>query len=431
MSDSGKLTIEEIEELLEELLVDAYCDDEQLTALHEGVEDAVELPIDVLITGQPMSLVGIDYDGNARRGLMAQCLSDDGRKHRINFADVQIPPDTIAYRYLAAYCRWLGIEPVALSHVQGASGLSDQIDDDDDDIDVTKPVELVVLVVKERAARCRRSGSNRIITLKAPESWSTAPGSIVLVEPSKYWHFKGHPYLSGRIVSSRADAEALGLQSLAVNSVGVWDPVKIYGADGRMDDMRLSDETEADGDASANAWLDGVMERGPRPMYEMQQVLPGFDSDDPDGWESDPIIQVNELRERQDFEAARQLLSDLLEADLRCIDAHAHLGSMAFERFSQQAHDHYNVGVKIGEKALGADFDGVLPWRYLDNRPFLRCLHGLGLSLWKLGRWNEAQQVFERILELSPMDELGVLSMLPDVKAHQPYADVQADAESG
>ncbi|ASJ70679.1 hypothetical protein [Granulosicoccus antarcticus] len=123
MSDSDKLTADEIDDLLEELLVDAYGDEEQLTALHEGVDDAVELPIDVLITGQTMSLVGIDYDGNARRGLVAQCLSDDGRKHRISFADVQIPPHTIAYRYLAAYCRWLGIEPVVLAQTQGASGL--------------------------------------------------------------------------------------------------------------------------------------------------------------------------------------------------------------------------------------------------------------------------------------------------------------------
>ena len=164
-------------------------------------------------------------------------------------------------------------------------------------------------------------------------------------------------------------------------------------------------------------------------MYEMQQILPGFDPDDLDAYESDPIIQANELRELQEFEAARQLLSDLLEADLRCIDAHAHLGSMAFDHFPQQAHDHYNVGVQIGAKALGADFDGVLPWRYLDNRPFLRCLYGLGLSLWQLDRWGEAQQVFEQILELSPMDELDVLSMLPDIKARQPYADLQTDAE--
>ncbi len=356
MSDSDKSTADEIDDLLEELLVDAYGDDEQLTALHQGVEDAIELPIDVLITGQPMSLVGIDYDGNARRGLMAQCLGNDGRKHRVSFADVQIPPQTIAYRYLAAYCGWLGIEPVGLSQVQGAGGLS------------------------------------------------------------------------GRIVSSRADAEALGLPPLSVNSVGMWDPTEIYRRDGRMGDMSLADETGADGDASTNAWFNAIMERGARPMYEMQQVLPGFDPDDADACESDPIIQANELRELEDFGAARQLLSDLLEADLRCIDAHAHLGSMAFDRFPQQAHDHYAVGVVIGEKALGSDFDGVLPWGYLDNRPFLRCLHGLGLSLWRLGRWNEAQQAFEQILELSPMDELDVLSMLPDVKARRLYADMSADA---
>jgi hypothetical protein len=27
-------------------------------------------------------------------------------------------------------------------------------------------------------------------------------------------------------------------------------------------------------------------------------------------------------------------------------------------------------------------FDGVLPWGQIDNRPFLRCMHGFGLCLW-------------------------------------------------
>jgi hypothetical protein len=46
----------------------------------------------------------------------------------------------------------------------------------DDDIDLSKPVELIVLAVKERAARCRLLGSDRIITLRASRLWELVPG---------------------------------------------------------------------------------------------------------------------------------------------------------------------------------------------------------------------------------------------------------------
>jgi len=55
----------------------------------------------------------------------------------------------------------------------------------------------------------------------------------------------------------------------------------------------------------------------------MEQVLPGNDPDDPD---DDPIIQSNDLKDQGDFVAARTILMQLLDADLRCLDAHAHLG---------------------------------------------------------------------------------------------------------
>lgn len=66
----------------------------------------------------------------------------------------------------------------------------------------------------------------------------------------------------------------------------------------------------------------------------------------------------------------------LLAADLRCLDVHAHLGNWEFDCRPKQALRHYAVGVGIGTPNLGTDFDGVLPWRLIDNRPFLRCMHG-------------------------------------------------------
>ena len=99
---------------------------------------------------------------------------------------------------------------------------------------------------------------------------------------------------------------------------------------------------------------------------------------------------------------------DLCQADLRCLDAHSHLGNFVFDHRPKDAIRHYEVGFRIGELSLGESFDGVLPWGWIDNRPFLRCMHGYGLCLWRLGRFEEAGRVFNRMLWLNPSDNQGV-----------------------
>jgi len=63
--------------------------------------------------------------------------------------------------------------------------------------------------------------------------------------------------------------------------------------------------------------------------------------------------------------------------------------------------------MRIGELSLGAGFDGVMSWGWIDNRPFLRCMGGYGLCLWRLGKMTEATAVFERMLWLNPSDNQG------------------------
>ena len=73
-----------------------------------------------------------------------------------------------------------------------------------------------------------------------------------------------------------------------------------------------------------------------------------------------------------------------------------------FDSWPEKAIIHYNIGMKRGHLSLPEDFNGVLLWSLIDNRPFLRCMHGYGLCLWKLKRFKEAEKVFERILWLNP-----------------------------
>ena len=62
-----------LEELIEEITVDAYGEDEQLWAFLQAFEDNLTVPCDGFVIGEPVSVIAFDYDGNERRGITAQC----------------------------------------------------------------------------------------------------------------------------------------------------------------------------------------------------------------------------------------------------------------------------------------------------------------------------------------------------------------------
>jgi len=390
----------ELEGLVEEILVDATGEDEQLRAFLQVFEDSVQLPADAFVIGQPVSVVAIDHDGNTRRGLTAAC-QQDGDEHVVGLSEVRFPESSEGARYVAAYRKWLGIEPAV--GTPASSRPAKRHKAKADDIDLNEHIELVVLAMKERAARCRILGTGREITLRPSELWNVIPGEVVTVRPRKQWSYAGHPYVSGEIEKSRIDIPVLGLTPLRLRDEGMWDPAEQYwGEEGEP----------------LEEWAMPIVERGPRPQFEMEQVLPGSDPDDPD---TDPILEANDLRAAGDTLGARKVLASMLAVDLRCLDAHAHLGNYTFEHLPEEALRHYEVGVRIGELALGEGFDGVLPWGLVDNRPFLRCLHGFGLGIWKLGRTDEAAAVFERMLWLNPSDNQGARALLFPARAGEPW----------
>lgn len=131
----------------------------------------------------------------------------------------------------------------------------------------------------------------------------------------------------------------------------------------------------------------------------------------------------------RDKRGAEDLLNALCQADLRCLQAHAGLGHIWFKAFPKVALWHYEVGLGIGRLSLGSDFLGVLPWGCDDNRPFLRCMHGFGLCLWRLGRFEEAEGVFLEMLGLNPVDNQGVRFLLDPVRAHRSWDDFAAEEE--
>jgi tetratricopeptide (TPR) repeat protein len=266
-----------------------------------------------------------------------------------------------------------------------------------------EPVELIVLSTKGNSARCRSIESGEAVTLRAGSPGDVVPGEIVAVTPEKQWRYAGRPCLSGAIESLRIDAAALGLAPLGLEDCGTWNPDEHY----------WGEENEPIPD-----WAKPIIAYGSRQEFEMEQVLPGADSGD---FDSDPIGESVDLLEAGDRAGARVLLMGLCEADLRCLDAHAHLGNLLFDRVPRLAIRHYEVGLRIGELSLGPGFNGLLPWGFIDNRPFLRCIHSYGLCLWRLGRLEEAQRVFERMLWLNPADNQGIRLLTGDLSDGRPW----------
>ena len=405
MDKHKPLTGAEVAAFLDELLVDADDEELQLTAIEQEMSDALlsVAEVEAYVLGELMSLVGVSFDGNVRRGLVARCRRDDGRECQISLLDVAIPPQSEIYRYLAAYCRWCGMKPLAVEPPSAVAANKREPKARQEDIDLTKPVELIVLRVKERAARCRLPTSSRIITLRARDCWQSVPGQLVTVEPNKHWVHSGHPYLSGKISSWHIDAAKLQLEPLALYQFGALEFARSITAERVLvNDVKKSGK------------------KGTQMVFEMQQILPG---QDPDDLEYDPIIEANDLREVEQFEEARSLLAGLLETDLRCLDAHAHLGSMCFDREVHRALQHFELGVCIGKLTVDDSFSGLLPWFKLDNRPFLRCLNGYALCLWRLGQWEEAQMTFQTMLDLDPDDALDARSSLQLVIAHEQWTE--------
>ena len=403
---SAKMDMDTLGSIIEQILTQASGDYDVFQAFGQLMTDNIKLPADGFVIGEPVVITAIEYSENTRRGLTATCRREDGSDHVIALSEVMFPRALTGGQAVAAYRKWLGLDPF-WAQDQAVSPNRRHHKATSDDIDLSNPVELVILSVKERTARCRLLESNRIITLRAGTVYDSVPGNIVTIHPKKQWRYGGHPYLSGEIASARLDVQALKLVPLDLADRGIWDP--------REHDWGEEDEP-------LEEWAAPIIDSGPRPMSEMEQVMPGESGSDPF---DDPISRAVDLTHAGEIEEARKVLMELCQADLRCLDAHSHLGNFVFDYFPKKAVAHYEVGLRIGELSLGDNFTGVLAWGFMDNRPFLRCMQGYGLCLWRLGHFQAAEQIFTRKLWLNPSDNQGARYLLDEVKSGITWEDSQ------
>jgi hypothetical protein len=176
-------------------------------------------------------------------------------------------------------------------------------------------VEAIVLKVNQQSARLRLLGEEGQVTLRSSDACDVVPGHVATLLIEKRWTWRGDDYASGSVESTRLDIAKLGLE-----------PLPLEGGD--LEDVASSSEPHRRPDPYAPLWK--KLTAKPRPSFEFDGIawgaLPGFD--DP---EDNPTCDAAELARAGDRDGARELLMDVLCADLRCIDAHAGLGNLEFD----------------------------------------------------------------------------------------------------
>lgn len=335
----------------------------------------VALPADAHVVGEPVTVTHIRSPGLSRVGLLATCRRGD-LTYELGLADVVFPAGSAGASVVGRYRAWLGLAPIAASGPEVARAHKVEVDD----IVVGRPTELVVLACKSNALRCRLLGSTREVTLRTAVR-DEIPGSIITVTPKKQWTHARHPYVSGDVSSVRIDASVLGLIPLALH---------------RQDEPH------------------------PGAAYRLEQLAPATDDAG-----DDLLLVAQECIDERAYAEADELLYRVLKLDLRHLEAHALLGERNLRSLYTLALRHFELGVAIGSLTVGEDFDGVLPWGFVDNRPFLRCLHGLSRALLRLERRDDAAAALRRLLRLDPADQLCAAASLAAIEAGKTWRELE------
>lgn len=199
------------------------------------------------------------------------------------------------------------------------------------------------------------------------------------------------------------------------------------------EDLGIAPGPQKDAEIAARWWLEQLAEDGVLPRYRMPNPYPGR-------VEVPLDAALDTMRATAPTDGYEDELRRIVAAEPRDIDAYAHLGGLALQRhdgdfgdliswvgptaaerrrYLKEALAWYEAAVAVGEASLPMVFHGRLPWSETDNRPFLRALHGLALTLWRLGRFNSAERVLVTLLYLNPNDNQGARELLADVRAHR------------
>lgn len=107
---TSALDLAALDALIDELTVDAYGDEEQLSGFLTGAEAALVVGEIATVAGVEIRIVAVDCGPDARRGLIAVC-ERDRRRFELSLADIALGEFSELGQVVAAYRRWLGCDP--------------------------------------------------------------------------------------------------------------------------------------------------------------------------------------------------------------------------------------------------------------------------------------------------------------------------------
>jgi len=96
----------ELDELIDEITVDAHDLDEQLMGFEAAFDEDASLPCPGTVVGEEVEVLAISR-GDNRQELIATCQRG-GRHYEIALLDLDINADPATERLIAAYRRWVG-----------------------------------------------------------------------------------------------------------------------------------------------------------------------------------------------------------------------------------------------------------------------------------------------------------------------------------
>ena len=101
----AELSKEELSELVEQAVVDAHDDYEQMTGFYTMIEDSLALPFTTTVLGVEANVEDVDLTDS---GIVAIC-SRGAHRQAISILDLPLPvPPPAGSEWIAAYRHWAG-----------------------------------------------------------------------------------------------------------------------------------------------------------------------------------------------------------------------------------------------------------------------------------------------------------------------------------
>jgi len=123
-----------------------------------------------------------------------------------------------------------------------------------------------------------------------------------------------------------------------------------------------------------------------------------------------------ELWETGHARAAEKIYKEIIAEFPGFIDVYHQLAILYEESGRDQlAFENWLRGYQVGKQAFPHNFTpgkDLLPWAFLENRPFLRCTHAFGLCFFDGGNLAKAMELFEFIISANPNDNQGIRALL-------------------